>query len=120
MFYFGDPVQTARTYLDSAIVSMGPGVQDAHIEDLSEQEVLNLLVYSRKAFFNAEEDRVPIEVAEILIDWHDTVFYHAAMASKSFREKVKSGEALFWPVGGRHEDNINKYKRLAASADSAN
>jgi hypothetical protein len=120
MFHFGDPVQTARIYLDSAIAAMGPGVEDAHIEELSEQDVLNLLVYSRKAFFDAEKDRVPIEVAEVLIDWHDAVFYHAAMASKSFREKVESGEALFWPVGGRHKENIDKYKRMAARAGLAN
>jgi hypothetical protein len=117
MFHFGDPVQTARTYLDSAVTSMGPGIMDAHIEELSEQELKNLLTYSRVAFFDAEKDQAPIEVIEVLIDWHDMVFHHTAMASESFRNNVKSGTALAYPVGGRNEGNIDKYKKLAGVLD---
>lgn len=106
MFEFGTPEDIARTWFEQAVGSAGPGLTEAHYEDLEEEELKNLLVYIRIAYFRASKGDASEEVIQVITEWHDEVFLYLLEALDGFRSLVCN--RVHQPIGDR-----NKYWGLA-------
>lgn len=115
MFNFGDPVDTARMQLDMYINGSGPGVPDLHIDEMSEQELRNLMAYLHAALRLSYNQGQEAAVIDVLTEWYDEVFVTVARASERFRERVKDGNVQ---PPGRRSDRA-KYYRLAKEASES-
>jgi hypothetical protein len=111
MFFFGDPEETARMYWEEAGRITGPALPQAPLDELTEQELRNVLTYQRIAIKTAWGDGAADEVVDLMIEEYDRTFAQLASVSESFREAVRSG----WHkvIGGFTRENLDKYKRLA-------
>lgn len=88
MFYFGSPEDTARVYLESALGSAGPGLEEKHYEEMEEEDLRSLYVYLRIAYYRALESGASDETVEVLVEWHDEVFLHLLDVLEGFRSLV--------------------------------
>ena len=106
MFLFGTPEDMARLYVEQASSSGGGGLLDMHYEEMELQEVQDLLVYLRIAYYRASRDTEDEELVSVITEWHDEVFLYLLDAMDGFREMVCS--RIHKPIG-----DWNKYHRLA-------
>jgi len=112
MFFFGDPVDSARLYLENAAHGYGPVLPTGILEELSEKEVRILMTYQRVALENSVQDEVDDDVYNILLQAYDTTFSYLSVNSESFRNLVDQGKHQYY--GGYSQENIDKYRVLAA------
>lgn len=106
MFLFGTPEDTAKLYVEQAAASGGKGLKDLHFEELSLEELQDLLVYLRIAYYRASRDTEDEAVVSVITEWHDEVFLHLLDAMDDFRALVCS--RIHRPIG-----DWNKYWELA-------
>ena len=81
MFEFGDPVEIARTWVEEASATGGTGLTGLHYEDLEENQLRDLFIYLRIAYFRASRDGASDEVMEILLRWYDEVFLYDGIST---------------------------------------
>ena len=115
MFFFGDPSQTAQLYWENAGYVTGPPLPRKPLDEMTEQELRNVLTYARIAYRNAQNDGAPEEVMSLLLQDHDAAFSALAEASERFRTRVRSNQCM--PLTGHSAESVAKYKKLAAVAD---
>jgi hypothetical protein len=111
MFFFGNPEDTAKMYWEEAGRLTGPAMPLAPLDELTEQELRNVLTYQRIAIRAAWDDGAADEVTELLIEQYDQTFAHLAMVSDEFRDAVEKGRHRV--IGGFTRENLDKYRRLA-------
>ena len=100
MFEFGDPVEIARTWVEEASATGGTGLTGLHYEDLEENQLRDLFIYLRIAYFRASRDGASDEVMEILLRWYDEVFLYLLTFLDGFRMLVCS--RIHQPVTDRN------------------
>ena len=98
-------------YWEEAGRVTGPILPQAPLDELTEQELRNVLTYQRIAIRTAWDDGVADEVTELLIKEYDQTFAHLAMVSESFRDAVEKGRHRV--LGGFTRENLDKYRALA-------
>lgn len=111
MFYFGTPEDNARLLWESALSVPGPTLNEKALDEMTEAECKNALVYARIAYQMAETNESPKEVLDILLAEYDRIFEHTATISEDFKEFIR-GHRHQW-LGGYDPENIKKYKKLA-------
>ena len=115
MFLFGDPVDAARLKLNEQLSGLGPAVPDTHFEEMSEQDLRNLMAYLYGALASAIGEDLEDSIISVLREWYDEVFVVLAGSSDRFRENVLLGSVF--PPGGQHERR--KYLELAKEASES-
>lgn len=111
MFLFGTPEDTAKLYVEQAASSGGGGLKDLHYEDMEQQELQDMLVYLRIAYYRASRDTEDEAVVSVITEWHDEVFLHLLDVMDDFRTLVCS--RIHKPIG-----DWNKYHKLAGCASA--
>lgn len=111
MFFFGNPEDTAKLYWEEAGRVAGPAVPGAPLDEISEQDLRNVLTYQRIAIMSAWDDGAADEVVDLLFEEYDRTFAHLASVSESFRDAVEKGRHLV--LGGFTRENLDKYRKLA-------
>jgi len=76
----------------------GPDVPDVPLDEMSEQDLRNLMAYLHGALSQALMYGYDEEVVGLVRGWHDEVFVALAEASEQFRQRVREG-AVFTPDG---------------------
>lgn len=119
MFFFGSPEDTAKLLWDGSVAETGPAIPDCHLDEMSEQDILNCLAYCRMAAERAlATESMDYAVLELLIDQFDQVFAIAVNRIDSFRANFVRGTHVY--LGGYANENINKYRALANLPPLAN
>lgn len=113
MFYFGNPEDTARLYVDHFTTKTGPVFPSGHLDEMSEQEIRFAMAYLYGATEQALREGAEPEVVEVLTGWHDEAFQALAEVSEKFRQAVRTGRVV--PLGG--PKNFAKYVKLAGLMD---
>ena len=93
----------------------GPEVPDVHVDELSEQEIKNLLAYYFSAYSHALQEQMDDAVVEVLMNWFDECYIALLEVSESYRERVLSGLCLF----PGPPSNRAKYLGLAMKASES-
>lgn len=114
MFVFGDPVETARIYLDDWMRVSGPQVPDVHYEELETQDLRNLMAYLYGALRDALSNEEEGEWVNVLTSWYDEMFVAVAAEDKEFRESYR--RHLVIPPQGVTAKSRAKYNALFETA----
>ena len=114
MFTFGDPESSAKMLMDSCLASGGPGIADAPIDEMSEEELRKVLAYAFMAVRRGISEGLDDQAMEVLVDWYDAAFVAVAEASEEFVELFRRG-AVQVPYG---PDDRDKYWILAGLSES--
>ena len=119
MFFFGDPVEIAQTYLQEAVSEPGPPLEEGELEDLSVKELAHAYVYSRMAWDRARNyDDAPQEVLDAILEVHDELFCHMVARNEVFRENFRRD---YHKLLDHSAENYVKYHELFRQYDpSAN
>ncbi len=119
MFFFGSPEDAAVLIWEGALAEKGPLLPDCHPEEMTEQQILNCLAYSRMAAERALATKdMDHSTIQLLIDQFDIVFEIAVNRIDSFRANFVNGTHVY--LGGYAIENINKYRDLANLPPLAN
>ena len=110
MFYFGDPVETAKIYWDRAAKIRGPKVATKPVEEMTLSQLRNALVYCRAAHALAETELQSKEVLDVLVDQYDEVFEELASVDSILRTAIEKNRHKY--LGGYEKENIAKYKAM--------
>ena len=116
MFDFGKPEEVAALHRD-AVLGLGPGLADAPLDEMNEDQLRNALTYAYMALQDAYESGYEGEVIQILKTDYDEVFKVLAGASQEFRAVVEGNRHQF--AGPRTRENVDYYKRLAREASES-
>ena len=117
MFFFGTPEDQATIYWNDAINVDGPSVPDAPLDEMTVEELRNVLVYARIAYTKAKEDGAPSSTLDILLEEHDTAFQALAYADEWFKGLILgTNPGVHVWLNGFNDSNIQKYKDLASAS----
>ena len=111
MFFFGDPIQMAQFYIDSANADDGPTLPDVHFEQMSPSDQGVAFTYAYRAYRNALSDQAEQQTLDILQQYYDEMFIRYAAARPEFIQAVDNYRHVFLP--NYDKDNVNKYRELA-------
>ena len=84
MFFFGDPVDIAQSYISEAMSKPGPDVYEAELEDMTVEQLTYAVIYVRMAIRRGQDDDIPAEVMDHLIEIYDEMFCHMAARNPDF------------------------------------
>jgi len=85
-------------HLDLSLNAGGPEVPDVHFDEMSEQDLRNIMAYLHSGLNHAIQQGLDEAVIDILREWYDESFVALAEVSEGFREKVLGG--FVFPPGG--------------------
>jgi len=110
MFFFGDPSETAQTYISEALTEPGPDIFESELEDMTVEQLTYATVYVRMAFERAcDYDGAPREVLDAILEIYDEMFCHLAARSPEFVRSYRIGAHQFLE---HTPENIAKYTAL--------
>lgn len=98
-------------YWEEAGRVTGPVLPQAPLDEMTEQELRNVLTYQRIAIRTAWDDGAADEVVDVMVHEYDLTFEHLASVSDEFRDAVEKGRHRV--LGGFTRENIDKYRKLA-------
>ena len=98
------------------MASPGPKVPDVHLEDMTEQDLRNLMAWMHAALSQALRDDQDEPIVEVLTEWYIEVFTAVAEASGRFRERFRIG-AVTLPAG-RFADRTRYLRIVEAASES--
>ena len=78
-------------HLDLYLNAGGPRVPDVPLDEMTEQDLRNVMAYIYGALTTALREGLDEEMTEVLRDWYDEVFITLAGVSERFRENVLKG-----------------------------
>jgi len=102
-------------HLDLYLTAGGPVVPDIHIDEMSEQELRNVMAYLYGAYAGAIRQGLDDSMVEVLMEWYDEAFTALLGVSERFRENVSNGFVMF-PGGPKVR---HKYLALAKAASES-
>lgn len=115
MFTFGTAEDNANLFLENAVSQRGPALANVHSDEMTIEELRNALTYARMAYEAALEEGAADDTLEVLLTRHDAAFEALAAIDDVFKGRVLGTVPgrIIW-LNGYSEENIEKYKRLAA------
>ena len=112
MFNFGNPEDTAALFVQNRIGMIGPDVPECPLDEMSEQDIRNVMAYLYGAVGEGLREGLAEEVMAFLTEWYDAAFQALVEVSEDFVERIRSG-AIIPPQGITHR---HKYLVLAGLA----
>lgn len=89
MFTFGDPVDSAKLYLDDVVENrFGPPMVEGHYEELELEDLRTNYTWLVVAFKRALYEDLDESVLEVFKKWYDELFAHVVEVDEKFRQKV--------------------------------
>ena len=102
-------------YLDMYLEAPGPGVPDLPLDEMSEQDLRNMMAYVYAALYEGRQRGMDQPVLDTLTQWYDEVFVALAEASERFRDRFTKG-LVYQPNGMGHR---SKYLALVRKASES-
>lgn len=78
-------------YMEASIQMRGPRIPDVHLDEMSEDDLRNLMAYAYGAVRQATQDGTDNTPTQILIDWYDELVMRLAEISPDFVEGWRRG-----------------------------
>jgi len=111
MFNFGNPEDLARMHLDA--VTGGPGLPDMPLDEMTEDDLRELIIYLRAAV-DAAHVEAPEETVKVLEEWYFRAFREFCRVNREYCRRVLNGQ---WRPPFGKIDNFRNVVRLIMSGD---